>query len=46
MSVTCQALSAADFPSVLAFWGSGEGYLERGRLAHSWFSGQGSEGLP
>jgi hypothetical protein len=37
------ALSAPAFPFSLAFLANSEGYLKRGRLAHSWFSNQGAE---
>lgn len=46
MSVTCQGLFSTVSPFVLVLWPMGRAILKRGRLGHSWFSDQGSEGLP
>lgn len=46
MSVTCQGPFCHSLSRRLGLLANGEGYLERGRLARSWFSDQGSEGLP
>lgn len=45
-SVTCQGPFCHSLSLCLSLLANGEGYLERGRLTHSWFSAQGSERLP
>lgn len=46
LSVTCQGPFCHSLFLCLGLLANGVGYLERGRLGHSWFSDQGSEGLP
>lgn len=45
-SVTCQGPFCHSLSLCFSPLANGEGYLERGRLTHSWFSAQGSERLP